>query len=802
MTAHYLSKIFEPTSIAVIGASDRDHSIGMKVFKNILENGFDGALYAVNPKHQIVQNKTCFAAIGDINQHVDLAIITTPANTIPKLISECGNKGIHHIVILSSGFSEIGVEGKVLENHIANVAKGYHIHLVGPNCLGIMRPSLNMNATLDNIFGKQGRLAFVSQSGSLMSRILDWAVDKNIGFSTLLSLGNSVDVDFADVLDYLAVDPKTESILMYIEGIHHSRKFMSALRAAARMKPVIVIKAGRHPTAASLVGDDEVFDTALRRAGAVRVKTIEELFLAAEMLSGHYRVNGNKLLIITNSNSAGIMAADRALDLNIQLPTLTEATITELDKVLSKHWSHQNPVDILEDATPERYQRVLEICAKDENVDGILVMVTPLAMASPFSIAEMLIKESANIKQPLLACWMGEKNVKSSWQLFADYQFPYFDSPEKAIQAFSYLTDYHLNQQLLLQVPEPLSPQAKPDIAIARQIISKTLAEKRNILTSLESKAMLAAFFIPAAQELMIKNPHDRELFIGVLNDIVFGPVISFGAGGRLIEIMKDKTLTLPPLNAFLTKQIIEQTRIANMPAINLDLIVKILLRVSEMVCEIPEIVEMDINPLMINDQTAVVADVKIVIQACEKPTKHYAHMAIHPYPKHLISSYDLENGSAITIRPIRPEDALMIQTFVRNLSPQSKYFRFMRHIRELTPETLVRLTQIDYDREMTFVATYVDHDVEQCAGVAHYITNPDRESCEFAIAVADDWQNKKIGSRLMRALCAEAKMQGLSTIMGIVLATNIAMLEMTHHLGFEIMNNDDPTMTIIVKSL
>ncbi len=891
MSAHFLSQLFEPTSVAVIGASNSNHSVGMKVFKNMLESGFKGALYAINPKHKSVQHQPCFSTIGDIDDTIDLAIITTPANTIPKIITECGNKGVHYVIILSSGFSESGAAGKVLEHHLVNIAKGYHMHLVGPNCLGIMRPSIQMNATFDNTFAQPGHLAFVSPSGALTAGILDWAADKKIGFSTVISLGNSVDVDFADVLDYLAVDPKTESILMYIEGIHDSRKFMSALRATARMKPVIVIKGGRYPMGTraamshtgALIGDDDVFDVALRRAGAVRVMTIEELFLAAEILRSHYRVNGNKLLIVANSGSAGMLAADRAADLNIPLSILTENTISELDKLLPKQWSRQNPVDILGDATSERYQRVLEICAKDENIDGILAMLVPVAMSSPLKIAETLVENTNKSKQTVLACWMGEKNVKSSWHIFANHQVPYFDTPEKAIQAFSYLADYHLNQQLLLQVPEPLSPQAKSDIAFARYIIDKALSEKRTILTGVESKALLNAFCIPTTQtiiaankeeallasqslgypvamkihsphishkqdiggvmlhvsnhdavsvafdklisnakqavpeaiilgvtvEPMFKNTNDRELLIGVLRDIVFGPVISFGAGGTLVEIMKDRTLALPPLNAFIAKQLIEQTRIAkllgkfrNMPAVNLDLLVKILLHVSEMVCEIPEIEEMDINPLIINDQKAAVVDARIVIQPYTTSKKPYTHMAIHPYPEHLISFYNLENGSNIAIRPIRPEDALMIQVFVRNLSSQSKYFRFMQHIRELNPETLVRLTQIDYDREMTFVATYVDNDREKCIGVSHYITNPDRESCEFAIAVADDWQNKGVGSKLMKSLCNEAKAQGLSTIKGVVLATNTAMLEMTHHLGFEAMSSEDPTITMIVKNL
>lgn len=891
MASHYLKRLFEPSSIAVIGASNRATSVGMRVYKNLLFGGFNGQLYAVNPKHKIVQGQPCFSSVNEINDNIDLVVITAPANTIPNIITECGKKSVHNAIIISSGFSEVGHLGKSLEQHIFNVAQGYHIRLIGPNCLGVMRPSIKMNATFDNTFALPGHLAFVSQSGALSAGILDWASDKKIGFSAMISLGNSIDVDFADVLDYLAVDPETQSILLYIEGIHDSRRFMSALRATARMKPVIAIKAGRHPLGSraaishtgALIGDDDVFDVALRRAGAVRVMTIEELFLAAEILSSNYRVKGNRLTIITNGGGPGVMAADRSADLNINLSPLTENMIAQLDKVLPAQWSHQNPIDIIGDATPERYHAALEICDKAENVDGILTMLVPVAMVQPLKVAEQIVRDVTKSNKPILACWIGEKQVKSSWNLFATHKIPCFDTPEKAVQAFSYLADYHLNQQLLLQVPEPLSPQPKPDIIAARAIIDAAILENRTVLTAIESKQILKAFAIPVTQtieastkaeaikaanslgfpvaikihspdithkqdvggvllnltnadavstafdkliynakkaiptanilgvmvEPMFKNPNDRELLIGVKRDVVFGPVISFGAGGTLVEIMKDRTIALPPLNQFIAKRLIEQTRIAkllgkfrNMPAVNIDMIVNILLRVSEMVCELPYIKEMDINPLIINDQAAIVVDARIVISAELKSITRYAHMAIHPYPNHLISSVTLSDGVKFYIRPIRPEDAIITQEFVRKLSTQSKYFRFMQHIRELTPKALVRLTQIDYDREMTFVATFEQEGQEVCIGVAHYITNPDRESCEFAIVIADDWQNKGVGSRLMKALANEAKTQGMSSIMGVVLATNTAMLEMTQHLGFVVSNSDDPTVKIVTKHI
>lgn len=881
--------MFEPAAIAVIGASNRTTSVGMRVYKNLLYGGYNGQLYAVNPKHKNVQGQPCFSSVDDINEAIDLAVITTPANTVPHIITQCGKKNIHNAIIISAGFSETGEVGKKLEQHLLNIAQGYHIRLIGPNCLGVMRPQIKMNATFDSTMISPGNLAFISQSGALSAAILDWAVDKKIGFSAIASLGNSVDVDFADVLDYLTVDPNTQSILLYIEGIHHSRRFMSALRAAARMKPVIAIKAGRLPLGSraalshtgALIGDDDVFNEALRRAGAVRVMTIEELFLAAEVLSSNYRAKGNRLIIITNGGGAGVMAADRAADLQIDLPKLSEECIKQLDQVLPAQWSHQNPIDIIGDATPERYHQTLSICAKTDEVDGILAILVPVAMVQPLKVAEQIVTDVKQSDKPILACWMGEKQVRSSWNLFSENQVPCFDTPEKAIQAFSYLAEYHLNQQLLLQVPEPLSPQPKPDIVAARLIIDTALAEQRTQLTSVETRAILKAFAIPVTDirfastkeeavdaaialgfpvvmkinspdishksdvggvllninnqesvmdafdkilknakdaktdakilgvmiEPMISQPNDREVLIGVVRDVVFGPVLSFGAGGTLVEIMRDRAIALPPLNQFIANQLIQRTRIAkllgkfrNMPAVNMGMIINILLRVSEMACELPDIMEMDINPLIVNDQTALVVDARIILKAVAKRIPQYSHMAIHPYPNDLIESHILKNGTPIIIRPIRPEDANITQEFVRNLSPQSKYFRFLQHIRELAPGALVRLTQIDYDREMTFVATSEKNGNEIFIGVAHYITNPDRESAEFAIVVADEWQHKGVGSKLMHCLINEAKAQALCSLIGVVLATNAGMLEMVQHLGFSISGSDDPTIRIVTN--
>lgn len=892
MQSHYLHQIFNPTSIAVIGASDRPNSVGMKVFYNLLKGNFSGALYPINPKHHQVQGHRCSSSVDDIDKPLDLAVITTPARTVPAIMKQCGEKGIKAAIIISAGFSETGKEGKALEQTVQNIAHEYKMRFIGPNCLGVMRPSVNMNATFDNNFALPGNLALVSQSGALCAGILDWAIDKQIGFSSIVSLGNANDVDFGDILNFLAHDPKTQSILLYIEGVHNARQFMSGLRTTARIKPVIAIKAGRHPQGSraalshtgALIGDDDVFNAALERAGAIRVRSIEDLFSAAQILSSNYRVKGNRLTIITNGGGAGVMAADSAYDLKVSVPELSASTIEKLNEVLPANWSHHNPVDIIGDATPDRYHAAIDICLKDENIDGILALLVPVAMSKPLKVAKQIIEDAKSSQKPILASWLGHRHVKSARNLMDKNHLPNFHTPEMGVEAFSYLVDYQHNQQLLLQVPEPSSfAPIKRNISEARLIIDAALAQHRKVLTASESKKILKIFSIPVAEtieaatveqalsaaeilgypvvlkinspdithkqdvggvalnifgpesvremfhkiienaktsrpntailgvtvERMFKTPNDRELMIGVIKDIVFGPVISFGAGGTLVEVLKDRSLALPPLNHFLAQQLIAKTRISkilgefrHMPAVDLEKIINVILSVSEMVCELPYIQEMDINPLIVNEKEIIAVDARMVIEQPVTSNVPYSHMAIHPYPNYLISTLRLVDGKIITIRPIRPEDAELEQTFIQHLSEQSKFFRFMAHLQTLTPEMLVRFTQIDYDQEMSFIAIYKEDDKEICVGVAHYITNPDFLSCEFAIMVADEWHNKRIGSELMMRLINVAKAKGLKNMIGMVLASNTEMLKLADYLGFKVTESEDPTIKMISRSI
>ncbi|MEY3747065.1 MAG: hypothetical protein RL194_524 [Pseudomonadota bacterium] len=873
MGKHYLNSLFSPASVAIFGASNRAGAIGTIVFKNMLESGFKGALYPVNPKHTEIQGRQAYAAIADIRAPVELAVIATPPETVPSIMEACGLHGVRAVVIITAGFSEAGAEGAALEQKLLETARRYNIRLIGPNCLGIMRPSIGLNATFNKGNANSGNIAFVSQSGALCTAILDWAQANDVGFSSVVSMGSSTDVDFGEILDYLVSDPETHSILMYIEGIRNARSFMSALRAAARLKPVVLVKVGRHAAGskaamshtASLVGADDVFDAAVSRVGVVRVQTITQLFTAAKALSCGFHPVGNRLAIVTNGGGPGVMATDRAADLGVSMAELSPATIACLDRHLPSNWPRGNPVDIIGDATAERYHHAVKACLEDDNVDGVLAILTPQAMTKPLESARAVIDLANTHSKPLLTCWMGETQVAGARNAFNQARRPHFRTPEPAVEVFAHLSAYYRNQRLLMQMPGPLSSHIEPDIEGARLIIEGAMQEHRKVLSEMESKALLAAFHIPVARtmvahspnealliaqqlgmpvamkvnsreithksdvggvllnlnsaqevrsgyqhiidniqrrlpdavmdgvsiEPMVVKPNGRELMIGVTADPIFGPVITFGAGGTMVEIMADRAVALPPLNHFLVQDLIQRTHVAKMlgtfrgmAAADMAALENILLRVSEMVCELPLLKEMDINPLILDEHGALAADARVVVEYRQPSADHYGHMAIHPYPTQLISQWQLADGTDITIRPIRPEDAELVQNFVRGLSEEARYFRFMNSVHELTEAMLVRFTQIDYSKEIALVAVTREAP-ETELGVARFAINPDGESCEFAIVVADRMAGKGLGQKLMVSLMEAARSKGLKSIEGEVLSNNHNMLKLTRRLGF-----------------
>ncbi len=779
MNAHYLTSLFTPESIALFGASDRPDSVGGVVFKNLLSSDFSGRIYAINPRRENVQGQKAYSSLDEI------------------------------------------------------------------------------------------------------------------GFSAVVSTGIAADLDFGDYLDFLVSDPHTKAILLYIEGIKNSRRFMSSLRAAARIKPVIALKVGRHAAGAeasmshtgALVGSDETFSAALSRSGVLRVETIGQLFAAAKALSSlHYRGASERLVIITNGGGPGVMAADRATDRGIELSTLSEKTIASLNEVLPDVWSHGNPVDIIGDAPPERYQQAVEICLEDPGVDGAIVILTPQAMTQPTEVAAALIQSAEKSNKPIMTSWMGGAQVEEARQLFNNAHIPDFRTLENAVDAFSYLARYNRNQRLLLQTPARLtSGQEPPDGEGARLIIEGVLREQRKILTEPESMAVLSAFRIPtvrnavahsanealviaesigfpvamkvlstnithksdaggvrlninSAQEVrgayrqlidqvllkipdadisgvtvekMYRSANGLELMIGIMTDPVFGPVISFGSGGTSVEIMGDSAISLPPLNHRLAKDLIKRTRVSrllgefrHMPAVDMEKLVEVLLGISSMACELPWIQEMDINPLIMDENGIVAVDARIRVDYPKPSTDPYNHLAIHPYPAHLVKTLQLNDGTNIVIRPIRPEDAEIEAKFVRELSSEAKYFRFMNSLQELSQEMLVRFTQIDYHNEMALVAVKPNGDGEEQIGVARYTTNLDKTSCEFALVVSDQWRSRGIAHHLMQNLMEIARDRDLERMEGQVLANNFKMLELMKSLNFQIRNDPDDTGVKQVEAL
>ncbi|MEI6542499.1 MAG: GNAT family N-acetyltransferase [Methylococcales bacterium] len=891
MGPHYLNRFFTPKSVAIVGASEREESVGYRLLLNMLEAGFSGGLYPVNNKREQLLGLKAYPDLTSIPEELDLVVIATPAPSVPSIMRQCGEKSVTSVIIITAGFGELGVEGKRLEQEVLDIAHRYSIRLIGPNCLGVIRPSGQLNATFGDGTVKEGSLALLSQSGAVCTAILDWAKTQDIGFSTVVSMGGAADIDFGEVLDYLATDSKTTGILMYVEGIRDARRFLSGLKAAARLKPVILIKSGRHEAGCkaamshtgAMVGGDNVFDAAISRAGVVRAYSITELFSAARVLANNYVVKKDRLAIITNAGGPGVMSTDRAEDVGIQMAELNADSLEALNAVLPVHWSHANPIDILGDASSERYQKALEVCLKDNNIDGVLVILTPQAMTEPTQVAEYIIEGAKTSNKPVLASWTGGAKVQAGRNLFANSKVAHFNTPETAVDAFAFLANYAENQILLKQIPSPTEELAKPDVEGARLIIERILSEGRQILTAQEAKAILAAFHIPVTQtitvhsakdamiaaetlrfpvvlkinmaefshksdiggvrlnintvqdvsrhyaemeaaikqaypeitevgmtvEPMYKSTSGRELMIGVVRDPVFGPAISFGLGGTMVEILKDNAVAIPPLNAYMVEQMIAKTKAAKylkafrqLPPANIKALIDTLLNVSIMVSELPEILELDINPLIVDEHGAMAVDARIKAELSHQLTR-YSHMAIHPYPHELIQHHQLSNGVNITIRPIRPEDANLETNFHSRLSDRTKYFRFMQALHELTSEMIVRFTQIDYDREMAFVAVTEDQNLPCELAVGRYVMNPDGNSVEFALVVADDSHCLGIGTRLMTTLMHTAKSKGMSFFEGEVLAINKPMLSLVKKLGFSVEPiADDHEVVRVVKDL
>ncbi|MBI2748887.1 MAG: bifunctional acetate--CoA ligase family protein/GNAT family N-acetyltransferase [Burkholderiales bacterium] len=878
MDKHYLTPLFTPESVVVFVGRVDDPSTqtvqAVALLEALRAQRFTGTL-------QFLDIHTS-GTLADLAQaRADLAIIALPPSDVASALELAGRMACRAALVISSGITA------EQSTELKKIARREGIHLLGPNSLGIQRPQLQLNASAAGPLANPGSLALVSQSGALTSSMLDWARSNGVGFSSVVSLGPHTSVDIAQALDFLANDAQTHSIVVYMEGISNARRFMSALRSAANAKPVVVLKAGRKAAgneaaqthSGAIVGSDDVFDAALRRAGAVRVRSFVALFSAAKCLASRYRPVGKRLAIVTNGGGPGVLAADWVNEISLQLGKLSSESIAALKPQLPPLASLADLIDLSEDAGPEHFKAAIAAAEKDRQVDGILAIYSPKAGGDAASVASALAEVKRNVGKPLLTCWMGDASVGAARGILKEAAIPSFRTPEAAVGAFGNLASFYQNQLLLQQTPPPLSTLAKPDIEGARLVIESVLAERRKVLTEMESKALLSAFHIPVTSTMLARSANEammiatqlgfpvalkidspdishksdvqgvvlnivnatgvrdafndmmqtvaqlqpkaringvtvqnmantkrgREIYVGLVTDDPFGPVIAFGAGGTMIELINDRAMELPPLNQFLARRLIERARVSETlgewrgnAAVNMDALEQVLLRVSEMVCELPQLREMDINPFIVDENGAVAVDARIVIdhatQAASGGTNSYNHLAILPYPARFEQVWPLPGGGEYSVRPIRPDDAQMLQDLVHSLSPESRYFRFVSSITELPPTMLARFTLIDYDREMALVAVFRERtagsdgeitETERIVGVSRYITNPDQSSCEFALVVADDFNGKGLGSRLMLSIMDVAREKGLSEIDGLVLANNPGMLKLMRSLGF-----------------
>lgn len=878
-----LDKIFKPKSVAVVGASGRAGSVGFAVMDNLVEGGFEGPIYPVNKRSQIICGLQTIESVTAIPGPVDLAIVATPAVTVPDVVIECGKKGITGMVILSAGFKEAGEEGNRAFEEIEKLGRKYGIRIVGPNCLGVIHPGSKLNASFASHMAPAGKLAFISQSGALGTAILDWAMDQNVGFNYFVSIGSMVDVGFHDLIDYLGNDPNTSSILIYMETLTDARKFMSAARAVSRSKPIIVLKAGKSEEGAkaalshtgSLTGNDAAFDAAFRRSGVIRVETVGQLFHCAQTLSMQNRPAGNRLAIVTNAGGPAILATDYLMQNGGVTAQLSEKTFNRLNELMPAVWSHRNPVDVLGDATVERYRQAVELAMADENVDGVLAIFVPVATTDASEVARALTKLDPHPDKPLFASWLGERDVKEARKILEAGKIPNYRFPESAVDTFLRMYTYNRNLKLLYQTPADAPGEYVADTQKARAILEGVLAEGRTTMTEYEAKKFVACYELPIAPgglatsgdeaariaaeigfpvamkisspDVLHKSDHggvllnigdeesariayrsivdsikaafpkarlqgvlvekmDKkrlELIIGAKRDPVFGPIILFGMGGISVELFKDSSIGLPPLNMAQAERIIEKTKVYKLlkgyrgsAPVDIENLNFQLCKFANLLVDFPEIKELDINPYGVDEKGGVVLDAKVVLDPAMgvNKIKPYSHLVLSPYPKKYVKEVELKNGQTVLLRPIKPEDELMEKEMIQKFSKETQHFRFFGYMPHPTHDVLTRFTQIDYDREMAIVVEMEENGEKLFAGVVRMITGINNREGEFAIVVADPWQGIGIGNILMDYILEIARERGITRVFANVLKANTIMLHMFRKRGFEIHSEDYET--------
>ncbi len=884
-----LNSIFKPRRIALIGASNNPKSVGGIVLKNLVGAGFNGVIYPINPKREAVMGITCFPNVKSLPHTPDLAVIMTGAQFVPGLIRECGEAGINGVVIISAGFKECGDSGKELEEQVkAEVAKFPEMRVIGPNCLGFIVPGLNLNVSFADGMPEKGHVAFISQSGALCTSVLDWAYEAKIGFSYFVSIGNAMDVSFGDLIDYFGQDPNTKSIVLYVESIADARAFMSAARAFARKKPIIVYKSGRFPESAAaaashtgaMASEDSIYDAVFRRAGVARVYNIGNIFDFTDLIGRKRVPKGSGLALVTNAGGPGVMATDALIAQGGKLVKLSEDTMKKLNDYLPPFWSHGNPVDVLGDATPQRFAEATRIVLEDENVDAVLVVLTPQAMTAPTETAKAIIDISEKTSKLIMAAWLGGASMKEGIDLYNKAGIPAYTTPEQAIDAFMILSKYSKNLDLLFETPKEIPVSFSYDRDELRQKYLSDIFPKAEILSEDDSKLLINDYGITTTHPSLAKNEEEAveianekgypvvlkiqspdithksdsggvalnikndemvrvayrsmldtvgkrvpdariegitvqkmvktkdavELILGIKKDPVFGTVMLVGMGGTSAELFKDRRLEFPPLNERLARRMIESLKIyplltgyrGTKPK-NVEKLVEVLIRLSYLAADYPEIKELDINPVLVTPDDVIALDARIVVdkELLGKEQEPYSHLILRPYPDTLKENVVLKDGTKALLRPIKPEDEPLWLELLGSCSKESIYSRFRYDFHFNSHEVATQFCFIDYDREMGIVAEIEQNGRKRLIGVGRLIADPDLESAEYAVLITDEWQGKDLGKYLTEFCLEIAKKSRVKRVVALTTNDNKPMISVFRKLGFIVEFKEDFTVCV-----
>lgn len=895
MSLYRLDRMFSPRSVALIGASPRPGSLGRAIFDNLRAAGFQGPLSVINPRHSEIDGIRTTADIASLPDVPDIVVISAPAAEVPSIVAGAAARGVAGAVIISGG---LGHGAGSLSQQAETAARAHGMRLIGPNCLGIIAPGARLNASFAAIMPPKGDLALISQSGAIVAAIIGWASPRGVGFSGIASIGDQLDVDIADLLDYFALDRATRAILLYVEGVKDARKFMSAARAAARVKPVIVVKAGRFAEGAraaathtgALAGADDVHDAAFRRAGLVRVTDLREMFDCAETLGHVSTPRGHRLAIMTNGGGLGVLAVDRLVSLGGSPAVLSNKALQRLNEVLPPAWSRSNPVDIIGDADGERYSRALDVLLDEPTIDAVLAINVATAVASPIETATAVAslvqarRERGSVK-PVLGAWVGTGTGGAVSDILARAGVPDYPTEDDAVRGFVYLVRHGEANRALSAVPPSLPSEFRPDIGKARGIVARALEQRRSLLDPLEVSELLEAFAIPAVETVLAQNPEEvsthaerllqnhkavvvkilsrdishksdidgvrvgltsaseasaaaadileraqrlrpearisglivqpmiergqaRELIVGIADDPTFGPVVLFGAGGTAVEVVNDKALALPPLDLNLAADLVKRPRIArllpawrNVPAVKPGEVELTLVKLSHLAASLPEIREVDINPLLADEKGVLALDARIAIAPVEQKFVGSGHprFAVRPYPVEWERRFSLGEIS-VFVRPVRPDDAPLFNPFLSRTTQEDLRLRFFAPIKELGTPFVERLTQLDYARAMAFIA--IEEATGDMLGVVRIHADAQYRTAEYAILVRSDLKGRGLGWTLMELIISYARAEGLQRLTGQVLRQNSTMIKMCRELGFDVRLDDDVEMYAVSLTL